>query len=145
MDIKASVLQRVSEWERAALEDECRHCAIRSSALFAELTDEDFERIHRPIDRIRLAPGAVIFNDGDAAEALFTVRRGAVKIEHVLPDGRSRITAMHHAGDLIGLSGYAARRHDARAVALTEVELCRLPVSLLRELEACSPRLQAGL
>ena len=139
---RAASRKRATAW--AGFSD-CQRCAVRDSALFAHLTDTDFEAIHFPIDQIRLAPGAVLCNAGERADYLFTVRAGALKVEHWGQCGVTRVTAMMVAGDLIGLPAFVLGAYDARVEALTEVEVCRLPIVTLRDLERRSPRFMQGM
>ncbi|MEZ5657609.1 MAG: Crp/Fnr family transcriptional regulator [Burkholderiaceae bacterium] len=124
---------------------DCQQCPIRASALFAHLTAVDLEAIHYPIDEIRLAAGSVLCNAGERADYLYTVREGALKIEHWGQSGVARVTAMMIAGDLIGLPAYVLGKYDARVVALTGSRVCRLPIATLRELERRSPRFMQGM
>jgi CRP-like cAMP-binding protein len=124
---------------------DCQRCAVRDSALFAHLSEPDFDAIHFPIDQIRLAPGTVLCNAGERADYLFTVRSGALKVEHWGQCGSTRVTAMMVAGDLIGLPAYVLGSYDARVEALTETEVCRLPIITLRDLERRSPRFMQGM
>lgn len=124
---------------------DCHACPVRQSALFAHLSEADFEAIHFPIDEVRLEPGAVLCQAGERADYLFTVRSGAFKVEHWGSCGASRVTAMMVAGDLVGLPAYVLGRYDARVVALTPAHVCRLPIATLRELERQSPRFMQGM
>ncbi|MEZ5653813.1 MAG: Crp/Fnr family transcriptional regulator [Burkholderiaceae bacterium] len=124
---------------------DCQHCPVRASALFAHLSDHDFEAIHFPIDEIRVAAGSVLCHAGERADYLFTVRDGAFKVEHWGRCGSTRVTAMMLAGDLIGLPAYLLGAYDARVVALTPARVCRLPIATLRELERRSPRFMQGM
>lgn len=124
---------------------DCHTCAVRQSALFAHMSEADFAAIHYPIDEIRLRPGALLYDNGERADYLFTVRSGALKIEHEGASGQRRVTAMMVRGDLIGLSAYVLGNYDGRVVALTDAMVCRLPIASLRELERGSPGFMQGM
>ncbi|MEZ5740714.1 MAG: cyclic nucleotide-binding domain-containing protein [Burkholderiaceae bacterium] len=108
---------------------DCHTCAVRQSALFAHMSEADFAAIHYPIDEIRLRPGALLYDNGERADYLFTVRAGALKVEHEGASGQRRVTAMMVRGDLIGLSAYVLGNYDGRVIALTDAMVCRLPIA----------------
>ena len=55
---------------------DCNACSIRSSALFAELNEEAFSKIHSPIDDLRFEANSGIYVQGESAEHLYTLREG---------------------------------------------------------------------
>ena len=120
---------------------DCRNCAIRTSALFAGLEEADFDKIHRPIDQHVYAPGAEIYATGDTAAALFTIRRGLVKLVQYLPDGTQRIVRLLRSADLIGLEATIAPAYQHTAIALQPSETCRLPVDVVNRLSQSNPAL----
>ena len=65
---------------------DCNACSVRSSALFAELNEEDFSKIHSPIDDLRYEANTGIYTQGDSAEHLFTLREGYIKLLHINSD-----------------------------------------------------------
>ena len=73
---------------------ECQSCSIRSSALFAELNQDDFAKIHAPIDDIKYESDSLIYRQGDVGEFLFTLREGYVKLLHLNEDGTERIVRL---------------------------------------------------
>lgn len=113
---------------------DCRNCVIRNSVLFAGLKEAEFEQIHRRIDQLVYRPGAQIYNAGDKALTLFTVRRGLVKLTQFLPDGTPRIVRLLRKTDLFGLEALIDQDYPHTATALHDTELCRLPVDMVRTL-----------
>ncbi len=75
---------------------DCESCSIRSSALFAELNEEDFSKIHSPIDDLSFDANTGIYAQGDQAQSLYTLRSGYIKILHLNPDGSSRPSYLAH-------------------------------------------------
>ena len=57
-----------------------------------------------------------IFYQGDAADTLYEVLSGAVKLYKLLPDGRRLVTGFFFAGDIIGLSLREAYAYTAEAI-----------------------------
>jgi CRP-like cAMP-binding protein len=127
-------------------EADCLNCSLRASVLFAGLTEEDFERIHDPIDQFTLKPGTSLYRTGDAAEHMFTVRSGILKLVQYLPDGSQRIVRIVRTTDVLGLEAtIEGSTYQHEAVALQASEVCRVPARLVRELGANNPDLHREL
>ena len=88
-----------SAWQGVS---DCENCSIRSSALFAELNEEDFSKIHSPIDDLSYDSNAEIYAQGDSAQWLYTLRSGYIKILHINSDGSERIVRIVLPGNQIG-------------------------------------------
>jgi len=113
---------------------DCRNCGIRDMVLFADLNEEDFNLIHAPIDDLVYQSGQPLYDESDKALGVFTLRKGLVKLVRVL-----------FPGDVVGLEALATGRYDSQAVALSEVSLCRIPLDVIHQLGANSPRLHRKL
>jgi len=105
----------------------CERCSIRDLVLFADLTNEDFNLFHLPIEDIWVPPGAALFQPGQDALALYTVREGLFKLEHYLPDGTHRIVSLMAQGDVLGLEATVVPQHEHAAIALQPSKVCRIP------------------
>ena len=86
---------------------DCRDCGIRDMVLFADLNEQDFSEIHTPIDDLAFAADAVLYNEGQQALGLFTLRKGMVKLVRSTADGRERIVRVLRPGDVLGLEALA--------------------------------------
>lgn len=128
------MLKQVDPFEAWRGTADCRNCLIRGSVLFAGLKEADFESLHRPIDQSELPPGAVIYSAGEPAKAMFTIRKGLVKLTQYLPDGTQRIVRLMGRTDLIGLEALISPDYPHTATVLQTTELCRLPVDMVRQL-----------
>ena len=124
---------------------DCRNCVIREMVLFADLNEQDFNLIHAPIDDLVYQSGQSLYDESDKALGVFTLRKGMVKLVRVTADGRERVVRVLFAGDVVGLEALATRRYDSQAVALSEVSLCRIPLDVVHQLGANSPRLHRKL
>jgi CRP-like cAMP-binding protein len=113
--------------------------------LFADLNEEDFNLIHAPIDDLVYQPGQTLYEASDQAVGVFTLRKGMVKLVRVTADGRERVVRVLFPGDVVGLEALATGRYDSQAVALSEVSLCRIPLEVMHQLGANSPRLHRKL
>ena len=124
---------------------DCRSCGIRDMVLFADLNEQDFGMIHAPIDDLEIRAGTPVFQEGAAAVGIFTLRTGMIKLVRSTSDGRQRIVRVLRPGDVAGLEALAHARYDTDAVALNDVAVCRIPLSVIQTLGAQSPRLHQRL
>lgn len=113
---------------------DCRHCPIRSQVLFAGVPDERIDQVLVPIDNLRYAPKAVIYTANDPGRAVYTVRRGAVKLLQTLADGTHRVVRVLTAGDVLGLEALLDRGYAHTAVALHGLDICRIPIEVVHKL-----------
>ena len=123
----------------------CLQCAIRSSALFSGLTEQDFELIHEPVEQLTLEPGNVLYKVGDPGHHLFTVRSGLIKLVQYLPDGSQRIVRLVRSTDVLGLEMMVAEQYEHEAVVLRATELCRYPKEAVIRLSQQNPVLHKDL
>lgn len=124
---------------------DCRNCGIREMALFADLTEGDFGMIHAPIDDLEYLPGSVLYQEGQRALGIFTVRTGAVKLIRVTNDGRRRILRILRPGDVAGLEALATNSYDSEAIALTRLSVCRIPLEVIHTLSSNSQHMHKSL
>lgn len=120
---------------------DCNSCSIRSSALFAELNEEDFSKIHEPIDDLRFEANSGIYTQGDTADYVYTLRDGYIKLLHINPDGSGRIVRLVVPGDLFGMEALLGDHYAHSAAALSNIHLCRIPKKIIASLGEESPRL----
>lgn len=118
----------------------CAACDVRSLTFCAGLKTEEVGRISSIVTRLSLAAHQMLFHEGDPAEFVYNVTRGAVKLYKLLPDGRRQITGFLLAGDFLGLAGKDGYSYSAETV--TSVELCRFPRRRLDELFEAYPQLE---
>jgi CRP/FNR family transcriptional regulator, anaerobic regulatory protein len=126
-------------------EADCRNCALRTSVLFAGLTEGDFDRIHEPIDQFTLRPGNILYHAGDAGDHMFTVRSGVCKLIQYLPDGSQRIVRIVRSTDVLGLEAILGEPYQHEAVALQVTEVCRFPARMVRDMGCDNPTLHREL
>ena len=82
----------------------------------------------------------MLFHEGDAADFVYNVTRGVMKLYKLLPDGRRQITGFLLPGDFLGLAGKDGYSYSAETV--DAVELCRFPRRKLNELFEAFPQLE---
>ena len=119
--------------------------AFTGMVLFADLNEHDFGLIHAPIDDLEFKTGSSLYDEGDSAVGIFTLRTGMVKLVRVTADGRKRIVRVLRPGDVVGLEALATQHYSSEAVALTEVSVCRIPLEVVHSLDGSSRALHLSL
>ncbi len=106
---------------------QCASCPIRHLSIFANLRPERLANIpFRPLIT-RYKAGEAIYRQGEHADALFTLRSGIVKITKSLADGRNHILYLETGGALLGWDSFLEDDYSQSAIAVSDVEVCRLP------------------
>ena len=126
-------------------EADCRHCMVRNSALFAGLTEADFGKIHQPIDDIAVPVHGLLYRTGEHGSSVYTLRSGILKLVQYLPDGSQRIVRLLKDADTVGLEALIGQPYQHDAVALSPLEVCRIPVEIVERLSQQSPELHREL
>jgi CRP/FNR family transcriptional regulator len=83
----------------------CAACDVRPLTFCAGLQPEEVGRIGAIVTRQSLPSHHMLFHEGDPAEHVYNVTRGAMKLDKLLPDGRRQITGFLLPGDFLGLAG----------------------------------------
>lgn len=105
--------------------ERCERCAVRPMTICAALPNEQLNLLTRVMTHRRHGAGEVVFDEGDVADSVFNVTRGAVKTYKLLPDGRRQITGFLFEGDFFGLVGPGRDSYAFSAETITAVEVCR--------------------
>ncbi|NOQ90259.1 MAG: helix-turn-helix domain-containing protein [Gammaproteobacteria bacterium] len=120
----------------------CDKCHIHCLMLFSELPDSAFEQLLQPIDHFLHAPESVIYEAGTRKNFVYSIRCGMVKLVHIAQDGSYRIVRLLGPGAAIGLELLdGADGYHHAAIAINQVDLCKIPVSTIRQLESKHPKL----
>ena len=115
---------------------DCKHCAIRDQVLFATIPDDVLDQLLIPIDNLHYGHKMAIYNLNDPGRYVFTLRRGAVKLQQLLSNGASRVVRVLKTGDFLGLEALIGRPYAHTAIALHSADICRIPVELIHKLNA---------
>lgn len=110
----------------------CRACVVRRNALFVHLSLQELDELAPRVPDSVVPAGQALYREGDRPEALFIMRRGVVKLEQYRPDGTYRIVRLAHRANLLALESVLETPCDHTAVALTDVEVCRVPLDVVR-------------
>jgi len=117
----------------------CAQCGVRQFALFGALPDAELDRIHTHIADQPIAAGGMIYDLGQAPDAVYTVRSGVVRMERINERGDRCVVRLAGRGDLLGMEALLMQPYAAAAIACTEVQVCRIPRQLVAELSARQP------
>src|SRR5262245_3689610 len=142
------VLQKNKSF-RAKLEQSYRQRALethlRSVPIFSTLTEDFIDHLRDRVELIRYAPGEVIFQQGDLADAFYLVRIGFVKVTEKYPGGELVLAYLpkgSYFGE-IGLLGGGKR--TATCAALDHVEVVRIGAEDFKEMLRRFPVIRAKL
>lgn len=124
----------------------CSTCSLHELCLPYGVSAEDLAQLERIVQRSRpIARGGVLFRAGDTFRSVYATRSGAFKSIGAAPDGSEQILGFHLPGELLGLDGLTAGRHQATAIALDLSTVCELPFDQLEDVARQMPALQHQL
>lgn len=121
----------------------CAACTVRQQSVCASLDNHELERLAVIAQAVYVAPGATVFQEGDAADYLFNVTDGVIKLYKLLPDGREQVTGFLFPGDFVGLALNASYGYSAEAI--TDLRLCRMARGAFNDVLAETPKLEHRL
>lgn len=127
------------EWQLLARSEDSQQdpTAQRSlSALLPQLSVSAIGRLSIRMERQCLAPGQVLFKQGDHADAVYLIERGRVTVSLPLAGGESMRLRSFGAGTLVGEMGlYTEQARTADVLADEMTIVWRLTYDALRRLE----------
>jgi CRP/FNR family transcriptional regulator len=84
--------------------------------------------------RTRIARGEGLFSAGQRQLGVYAVKAGFLKTTVCLHGGHSKIVGFHPMGDILGLDGMGNGVHTLDAVALSDCEVCVIPMAKFEKL-----------
>jgi len=102
--------------------------------LFGTLHAAELEDVRTVIDDLVFQPNEAIYLEGETGHALFTVRRGLVKLVRDLSDGEERIVRLQRTADISGIEAFVGAAYKHTAVAMCVTEVCRIPLRVIESL-----------
>ncbi len=115
----------------------CLTCPVRHRSIFSDLPEDILKESIQNFQTSVMVfeEGEIIFNQNtDSSESVYTLRKGLIKVCKSLPDGRVQIMRVLVPGCLFGIDGFVGENYNHSAMALTDCEVCRLPLAELSEL-----------
>jgi len=117
-----------------ALPNECMSCGVKALCLGGNLDDWQMMSLAGlVIQRRRVVPGEVIYEEGARLTNLFTVASGASKSVLRLADSAQHITNLSFRGDLAGFAGVYSGAYTETQIALENSIVCVIPYRHLLE------------
>ncbi|MEN9434664.1 MAG: hypothetical protein RLZZ422_2253 [Pseudomonadota bacterium] len=125
----------------------CQSCQIRHLSIFAKMSAEQLGQVTQDFHPSVVTFGGqdTLYYQGDPAPYAYTVRSGFVKLLSILPNGRTHIVRVLHAGDLFGFEGIVGGKYAHTAMALTKVDLCRFSLHELMAIKHDYPEVDGLL
>jgi CRP-like cAMP-binding protein len=123
----------------------CSACALRNVMVCSDVTVDELADFHTWIDDLLIPPGGVIFNTNAAADGVYCIRAGTVKLVKYSNSGNQRIVRIVKRGDVAGMEAVFAESFEHTAVAVGEVVACRIPMANFRRMIEANPTLQRRL
>lgn len=114
---------------------DCSRCQIRGLALFSKLEQNDFNHIHSPIQDISFEQNAGIYQENEKSGFIYTIRSGLVKLESQQDNGAKKIVRLLRRGDVIGLEAILEETYHHTSIVLEPCHVCKIPVSVINELQ----------
>lgn len=103
---------------------ECENCAVLRGAFLAKLPSEQIARLTCVFRLGRYHKNQIIFFEGGAAQHIFAVRTGLVKLVKLLENGKDRIVRIVFPGEMFGLEALNEATYALAAVTLRDSEIC---------------------
>lgn len=121
----------------------CAECRVRLFAVCAAMSRDEINDLERITHHMELPAKTALFHAGDAANSVFTVTSGTLRLQRDLADGRRQVIGFAIPGDFLGL---AMEDHFGfSADSLTAVNLCRFDRQAFAKLAADKPNLMSRL
>ncbi|MDR2614917.1 MAG: cyclic nucleotide-binding domain-containing protein, partial [Candidatus Accumulibacter sp.] len=102
-------------------EVDCLACDGRENSFFAGLSPDALATLHVDVDNTATPSGEILYRPGEAAEYLWVLRTGALKLIASSWGGKARIVRILKPGDVAGIEGLLAGRHAHMAVTVGTV------------------------
>ncbi len=119
---------------------------LRSMDLFAELPDAELARIVGVLKERKIAENEQIFAEGEAADRMYVILQGRVRIASTDHFGRERVLAFYGPGEFFGdLAVLSGEPRSTTATASTTVRLLQLRKDDFDMLVATSVSIMRGM
>jgi NTE family protein/lysophospholipid hydrolase len=119
---------------------------LASFPLFRSLRDPELQRLAAGVESVDLAPGAVLFRQGEPGDALYIVRSGVLRVAVALPSGDEHLLDLVGSGDFLGEMAVLYRRpRAATAHATTACTVLKIRASAIEQLYITDPSVRSRL
>lgn len=130
----------------ANLRRSCARCSLQVLCLPASIGETDIARLDRIVlNRRPLQRGESLYRAGQPLGSLYVAREGAFKTTALDANGETQVLGFHLPGELLGLDALGSGKHACEAKALTQANVCEVPLSQLEQVASQVPGLQHQL
>lgn len=134
----------MSETRSESLPDKLSY--LRSIDILRDLEPDEIKRMDSHIPMQRVPAGTVFFSPEQAAEVLFILKEGRVRLYHLSIDGKALTTAILEAGTIFGEMALLGQQlHQSYAEALSPCVLCLMSREDVKQLLLGDPRVAARI
>ena len=138
--------KRVDRCKSAGLEPApnlCAACTARHRGICGALSDMQLRELATRTVKRRFESGRTLQADGEQVAGYANLLQGVVKLSKVMADGRQQIVGLQFPPDFVGRPFGRESRLSAEAVSA--VELCTFPRSVLEDMLQRHPELERRL
>jgi CRP-like cAMP-binding protein len=119
---------------------------LSSNELFRGLNDEEMAELDRMTTMTTCKSGRVFYTPGESGEVLFVLKRGAVQLYRIAPDGKRLVIGTLREGAVFGEMGLVGQgMYDTFAEAQQDCTLCVMSRSDVEMLIASKPAFAIAL
>ena len=129
---------RLPEFKRSRPAD-CLRCSMRKKMLFAELDLAAIADLPGAVSTLQIRRGSTLYVQNEPGIMLYAVRKGLVKLTQSGADGYQRIVHIAGPGTCVGMEGFLEIRYHQTAHALTDVDVCAIPVLVAERIATQQP------
>ena len=123
----------------------CNFCTIRKTTIFADLKEDELNRIERFIVEKTFPKRHIIFWEDDPVKNIYLIKRGNIKLYKTQSDGRSQILRIDGTGGVLGFDSLFGDKYLSTAEAISESVLCQIKADNFRELIEKEPEINLAL
>ena len=114
---------------------------LRATDIFRDLEHAEVEALGKRAPMQRVPAGTVFFSPEQAAEGLFILKEGQVRLYHLSPDGKALTTAVLEPGTIFGeMAMLGQRLHQSYAEAIRPCLLCLISREDVKSMLLSDPR-----
>jgi CRP/FNR family transcriptional regulator, anaerobic regulatory protein len=117
----------------------CAGCGLRSQAICSGVPETGWPRWQAERADTRLSVGDRLCAADAPLDAIYVVRSGVLKLERLTDTGERRVVRLATTGQAVGLEALSGECARGSLVALTEVSMCRLPVTAAKAWQQAHP------
>jgi len=102
----------------------CKHCPVLESVLFSGLGSAQRSALACVFRPGTYRKNQILFIEGGAAQHVFALHSGLIKVVKSLENGKQRITRVVYPGELLGIEALSEKTYPVTAVTLRDCSIC---------------------